>query len=166
MAELSFWVPGIPQPQGSTRAFKRGAKIVTTSANKNLRPWRHMVTLVAQSAMRESPFQAGLGTAASVEVRVAFAFPRPKSHHGKRGILPSAPTHHVVRPDLDKLIRAVLDGLTEAAVFGDDSQVVSIVADKVYTPTPPGARITVTPMAQPAVTPPGDSADAASPRLR
>lgn len=153
MPELSFWVPGIPQPQGSTRSFKRGAKIVTTSANKNLKPWRQMVTLQAQAAMAG----ANAMTHTAVAVSVAFVFPRPKGHHGKRGLLPSAPVDHLVKPDLDKLLRGVLDGLTEAGVFHDDSQVVSVVATKVYTPTPPGARITVTPMAQPAVTP-GDSA--------
>ena len=40
-----------------------------------------------------------------------------------------------VAPDLDKLIRAVLDGLT-AIAYVDDGQVVSIVAEKAY-----GARI-------------------------
>jgi Holliday junction resolvase RusA-like endonuclease len=37
-----------------------------------------------------------------------------------------------VRPDLDKLLRSTLDGLTDAGVWRDDSQVVSISAAKVY----------------------------------
>ena len=41
-----------------------------------------------------------------------------------------------VRPDVDKLARAALDGLTGAA-FADDSQVVRLTATKEY--GPPGA---------------------------
>jgi Holliday junction resolvase RusA-like endonuclease len=39
--------------------------------------------------------------------------------------------HPTVPPDLDKLIRAVLDGLT-AIAYVDDSQVVEIYAKKIY----------------------------------
>jgi crossover junction endodeoxyribonuclease RusA len=42
----------------------------------------------------------------------------------------------VVRPDLDKLVRAVLDALSEAGVWRDDAQVVSVVARKAYGSAP------------------------------
>jgi Holliday junction resolvase RusA-like endonuclease len=152
--ELSFWVPGIPQPQGSTRAFRRGAKIVITSDNVNLKPWRLAVTWKAQIERRLPQELMG-----AVYLDVEFYFPRPKGHFGRNGnLLPSAPARHVTKPDCSKLVRAVEDSLTDAGVWVDDNQVVAIHAIKHYADLrPPGAQITVTPMAQPAATP-GDSA--------
>ncbi len=54
-------------------------------------------------------------------VRVEFILPRPKS---VKRIYPA------VKPDLDKLVRAVLDGLWPA--WGDDAQVVGLLASKRY----------------------------------
>lgn len=52
----------------------------------------------------------------------------------------------VTSPDIDKLIRAVLDGITfdkaGRGVLPDDAQVVRLVVDKVYGPVP-GVRIRV-----------------------
>jgi Holliday junction resolvase RusA-like endonuclease len=45
-------------------------------------------------------------------------------------------------PDLDKLVRAILDSLT-GVVWRDDAQVVDIVARKVYAETP-GVDIAIT----------------------
>jgi Holliday junction resolvase RusA-like endonuclease len=45
-------------------------------------------------------------------------------------------------PDLDKLIRAILDALT-GVVWRDDGQVVDIVASKVYADTP-GVDVVIT----------------------
>lgn len=53
----------------------------------------------------------------------------------------------VTSPDIDKLIRAVLDGITfdkaGRGVLPDDAQVVRLVVDKVYG-SKPGVRIRVT----------------------
>jgi Holliday junction resolvase RusA-like endonuclease len=46
-------------------------------------------------------------------------------------------------PDLDKLCRAVADAITDAGLWADDAQVVSLVAAKRYS-SPPGVHITIT----------------------
>ena len=94
-------------------------------------------------------------THGAVALFAEFYFPRPKGHFGKAGnLLPSAPTRHVTKPDCSKLVRAIEDSLTDAGVWVDDNQVVTIAAAKHYADLrPPGAQITVTPMAQPAATP-------------
>ena len=46
------------------------------------------------------------------------------------------------KPDVDKLSRAILDSLTGIA-YEDDSQVVKLTAQKVYTYAAPGVYITV-----------------------
>jgi Holliday junction resolvase RusA-like endonuclease len=58
------------------------------------------------------------------EVEAAFVFQRPKS-------LPKKVWLNTKRPDLDKLIRAVLDGLANV-IIPDDAQVISIGSKKRY----------------------------------
>jgi len=72
-----------------------------------------------------------------VSLSVSFYLPRPKSLRAKT-------KPHVTKPDLDKLVRSVKDGLTQI-VWHDDSQVVEVRAWKAYTPPsmPPHCLITV-----------------------
>jgi crossover junction endodeoxyribonuclease RusA len=88
------------------------------------------------------PFDGAVG------VIVTFFMPRPKSHYGSGrnalNLKPSAPFYPAVMPDIDKLLRAVLDGLTDAQVWHDDGQVVLVHASKRYeVEAGPGAEIVV-----------------------
>lgn len=64
-----------------------------------------------------------------VQLHVDFYLARPKS----------VPAHrrpfHTKPPDLDKLVRAVCDSLTDAGIWEDDSQVIRLVAGKDYDDT-------------------------------
>lgn len=116
---VTFFVSGVPVPQGSKTAFVVGKRAIVTDANKDkLKPWRAEVTRVAADAWggRES-----LAGAVSVDVR--FVTVKPKSVKRE--------TPHV-KPDIDKLLRALFDGLTDAKVWLDDAQVVRLTASKVY----------------------------------
>jgi Holliday junction resolvase RusA-like endonuclease len=77
-------------------------------------------------------------------VKIEFRFPRHNSHFGTGKnvgkLKASAPKFVAVKPDVDKLIRAVLDALTDAGVFRDDSRVVQVSATKIYADKP-GALI-------------------------
>lgn len=129
------WVPGIPQPQGSSRAFVRGNRAVVTSANPALRGWREVVAVGVGLAL--PPDWVVLD--GPVAVTVTFTLPRPKS-------LPRRRQFPATRPDVDKLARAVLDALT-GVVFRDDAQVVMLTAMKQYAvESPSGVQIVVTPM--------------------
>jgi crossover junction endodeoxyribonuclease RusA len=116
-----FTVYGKPQPQGSTRAFLSGGKVNTTSANKNLKPWRQQLTDTAFAECGGIPY-SGNGNEA-ICVTMTFYFDRPKSAKKRR-----MPT---VKPDVDKLIRAILDSLT-GICYRDDAQVVQVAALKFY----------------------------------
>lgn len=127
---LQVFAPGIPQPQGSKNAYRRGNKIVLVEANKNLPAWRRLVTEKLESANADcQPFSG------AVSLDVMFFMPRGKTVKRE---LPTTP------PDLDKLIRAINDSATDAGVISDDSQVVEIVAYKFYEAEnlPVGALIT------------------------
>jgi len=142
MSAIVFFVPGLPAPQGSKKAFyvKALGRAVLTESCKKLKPWRAVVSMVAQQTMCGFPPENG-----PAKVEVEFRFPRPKNHFGSgknSNVLKSdAPTFKVSKPDIDKLLRGILDGLT-GIVFNDDSQVCTISSSKIYSDAP-GAQIAV-----------------------
>lgn len=141
---LDFFVPGVPVPQGSKVAFRHAKThkpiVMETRASRDrLATWRAAIQLAAHGAKNgdREPYTG------PVELYVVFSFLRPKSHLTTRGALRKG-VHmaHVTRPDLDKLVRAVKDALTQASVWRDDSQVVAVRALKEYGPEP-GAWVTI-----------------------
>ena len=127
MPEVRFTVTGRPAPQGSKRHLGGG---VMVESCKRLALWRADCRLAATRAM-----PAGWQLAAPVQVNATFAFARPKAHYGRRRGQPylkdTAPEHCAVRADVDKLCRALLDAITGPLLL-DDSQVVILVADKIW----------------------------------
>jgi crossover junction endodeoxyribonuclease RusA len=114
--DLSVVVYGIPQPQGSTRAFiPRGwTRPVITTDNSKLKPWRQELAQTALILMRESGAQIA-ARGVPISVALSFVFEKPRSEQKSK-------IHKTTKPDLDKLLRAVLDALT-GIVYQDDSQV-------------------------------------------
>lgn len=146
---ISFVVPGIARPQGSMKTIphSKTGQPITLADNPGTGAWRVDVGWAARAA--------GCRTVDGPVVVVVRAFlPRPRGHY-HRGVLRStAPTAPIVKPDGDKLMRAVLDALTGVA-FRDDAQVVLQALEKLYCAEgqPPEARIQVGPwMPTPIVT--------------
>ena len=110
-------VLGEPIPQGSMRAIGRGRM---KSDNVRLQPWRDTVAWRVHEAMAGAPPLTG-----PLEVRATFVLPRPPSAPKRRW----APEK---KPDLDKLLRALLDAATAGGAWVDDAQVVAATARKVY----------------------------------
>jgi Holliday junction resolvase RusA-like endonuclease len=106
-------------------------------SSKYLPEWRSAVMLAAQLALNESmdvtPFSA------PVKLEVSFFLERPAK--SKYADYPGG------KPDLDHLVRAVGDSLTQAGVLLDDSLIVEIDARKLWTGSTPetypvsGARV-------------------------
>lgn len=110
--EKSFFVKGKPVSQGSLKFIKGRAIHVK---GRELALWRGTIAAIARGT-NITKIQTG------VNVELLFIFNKPKTV--KRN-------EPYVRPDLDKLIRAVLDALTGVA-YEDDQQVVRLVASKAY----------------------------------
>jgi len=119
---LSFTVYGKPAPQGSMKAFrnKYTGRAMLTSDNKLLKPWRQEVAQTAMLFWKQS-----FDVATPVQVELDFYFARPKSASVKRR------PGMTVKPDVDKLVRAIFDALT-GIVIHDDSQIVNVTARKHY----------------------------------
>lgn len=79
-----------------------------------------------------------------MEAELVFYFSRPKNHYrtGKNShmLKETSPLWKRSKPDLDNLIKFVLDSLNDKAYL-DDSQIVHISAKKLYTNTEPRTEI-------------------------
>ncbi len=126
---MTFFVPGVPVPQGSKTIRRHGDKAWLTDVNdKSLKTWRKTVNQAATEAMGEHP---PLDTA--VIVHAKFYLPKPPSVKRDQ-------PH--VKPDLDKLLRALFDSLQPC--FVDDSRVTNVTAAKEYaTEIGPGVLVTI-----------------------
>lgn len=131
-----FTVHGRPIPEGSTKAYpvrrpdgSVGATI-THAKSTELMEWRYRIAKGYEEAEGEL-----YDSSIPVSIGIEFHFMRPKSISAKKRPYP------VTRPDLDKLVRAVLDALTGMA-YKDDSQVLELKASKFYGERE-GVRITV-----------------------
>lgn len=144
-------VPGVPWPKGSLTPVIRGKRaILIEDAGMNHREvagWRRSVTDAGRLIARRidgGPLDEPL------TVEVTFTVPRPPNRAGD-------PWPHL-KPsrtcpgggDVDKMARLILDALTDAALWRDDSRVVDLHVIKCYPggPTPdalsePGAIIRV-----------------------
>ena len=123
---VSFTVRGVPVPQGSKRALvhrSTGRAVVIEQGGQRHKDWRQDVKAAARWAMIwdtvSVPFTGPVG------VSICFTVPKPKSAPKTRRTWPDK------RPDLDKLVRAILDAIT-GEVIADDAQVVQLLASKVY----------------------------------
>lgn len=133
---LVFTVRGTPVPQGSKTAMPNrrpgGRPLLVDDNAKVLKPWRKAVREAAERAVEYR--QSGPIAADDVlppyrgplTVDVVFTMPKPV------GAPKTRRTYPAVRPDGDKLLRAVLDALTDAEVYVDDGQVCRAVAVKAY----------------------------------
>lgn len=126
---VAFSVRGIPVPQGSAKPFIAGGKARLATKSAPLMAWRTAIATSAATAMGDDPVLTG-----PVVVDAVFLLPRPKS-------VPRRVQVPAVRPDLDKLARALLDGIT-GVVVEDDSRVVDLLVRKRYSDRP-GVEVTV-----------------------
>jgi Holliday junction resolvase RusA-like endonuclease len=138
----TFWVPGIPRPKGSLAPCpKRGARglrrgkdmyyrvrdLVLLPQSEHLRAWTEAIQWGVLEHKPRHPLKGGFALTA------VFYMPRPQEPRDR---------HHLTVPDVDKLLRAVLDALT-GILWVDDSQVVIVETRKMYAKQKPGleARI-------------------------
>lgn len=126
MTVVEFKVEGTPVPQPRPRISMRGgfARAYTPSDHPVVAYRRHIVAAAKQA-------RAKFGDA-DVAVEVRFVFRRPKSHLTAKGYV-KADAIPRPRPDIDNLIKSVMDSLTDAGAWHDDVQVMRVRASKRYT---------------------------------
>lgn len=135
---MKLSIYGLPKPQGSKRVFN--GRVVEAAGNA-LKVWRKQIeeSCLAVVTEEHSLFLE------SVRVEVDFYVPRPVSVSQKKRPFP------IVPPDLDKLLRGLLDGIGQSqVVWQDDSQVTEIIARKHYADyRDPGAEVVINSLPNP-----------------
>ena len=133
MSTLTFQVTGEPKGQPRPRAFARkmGSIHVARFYDSDVADvWKRAVQIALLEMATQTRWELTLGP---VAVELRFAMPRPKSHFGAKGLKPSAPVHHVGKPDADNTCKLILDQITRSGcVWRDDSQVVSLTVHKFW----------------------------------
>src|SRR5216683_2017912 len=104
MSRIDFVVCGRAIPQGGLRIIPLpdGKRILAPNNSAKLNPWRKKVREAAKAAMRDAAWEM-FGPEIPLCAQLQFCFLRPKSTDRR------FPT---VKPDIDKLERAILDSLT------------------------------------------------------
>lgn len=138
-APIILHVHGDPAPQGSKsfKGFDNNGHALMSESSRALGPWRDRIIAVAALEMlnaRRPPLDEPVIVVITFLMRKGASLPAWKW-------LPD------VRPDLDKLLRAVFDGLEQGGVLRDDSRIVLTAVGKRYAlDEPPGVEIVVTPV--------------------
>ncbi len=122
----AFEVVGLPAPQGSKRAIARGQRAVLVDGSSDVgkaktKAWRHAVAEVGRDIAEDEPHDGPL------QLSVTFRMPMPASRPKRvqqAGIWP-----HAVKPDIDKLLRATVDALTDSGLIRDDARLFAIEAE-------------------------------------
>jgi crossover junction endodeoxyribonuclease RusA len=129
VATVALTVAGHAAPKGSRIVgMRKNGTRFTREASKRAKPWLEKV-IYAAGANRPG----GKTLEPPYEIELAFFLPKPKKP--KYG-------WPVSGGDLDKLVRGVLDGLTQGELILDDRHVVSISTRKEFV-APAAARVDV-----------------------
>jgi Holliday junction resolvase RusA-like endonuclease len=118
---IQFFVKGIPVPQARPRTFlhRISGRYVTMNPKKT-EAWKRSVYAQAFQYRPRMPADG------PVHLSLEFYLPKLRSDGGRAG------TWARQRPDLDNLMKAVMDALMTAGFFKDDALVVSLEASKRY----------------------------------
>lgn len=117
---IEFIIFGRPKPLERPRIGKCG---------RFYNPSEKLVKEFAHAASQHLPQTLIMGP---VKVEIHFVFTRPLSHFNSHGqLLENTPRWMTIKPDIDNLIKLVLDSLNKRG-YADDSQVVELSCKKYY----------------------------------
>ena len=126
MVQIDFTVPGQPRGKGRPRFARRG-NFVATYTDAKTASYEDQIRFYALQAMGSSePLKTAL------EAFIYVRLPVPQSYSKKRTeACLSGLERPCKKPDLDNIIKAMMDGMNEV-IYDDDVQIVSITATKLY----------------------------------
>jgi len=131
-------IPGQPIPKGRPRVAVRGRRAVAYTPARTKTYEARVAWAVANVTRSELLAPAGV----PVRFDALVVFGRPQRLQAKRhpaGLIP-----HTCRPDLDNVVKALMDGVGAAGYWADDSQVTCLRADAAYAERGQDPRVEIT----------------------
>jgi Holliday junction resolvase RusA-like endonuclease len=132
MSGIRVFIEGKPVAQDRPRVTVMGGKPRLYDP-KECKAWKRDIAMITRSEMnrtRKRPFLRIV----SLKVALVFHLEKPQSALKSR-------KHPIVKPDIDNLSKAILDGLNGIA-YHDDSQIVELNVKKRYSKTA-GVYVTI-----------------------
>ncbi len=131
MKEVSSRIYINPEPKGRPRFTTFGGRVHTYTPKKT-ELYEHKIAEQYKRSTQNYKFEKG----DPINVSLVFGMPIPKSapKSRKRAMIEGI-IRHTKKPDVDNLIKSVLDALNGVA-WVDDSQIVRISAMKLYCEDP------------------------------
>jgi len=134
---LTFTILGDPIAQKRPR-FVRGSHAFSPQQKD-----KDDLRVIIQEKAPQKPILAPVG------IKIAFYFPRPKSHFGtgknSGKLKASAPRYHTGRKDLDNLYKFYTDAMN-GIIYKDDGQIVHADLEKNWTDGTPKTLIEIIPL--------------------
>jgi len=116
-------IAGTPTPK-SVRFSRFGSY-----NSKKVRDWMTVVRDIGTAEIASKGLTAKEGTPVTIVVTAYMPMPKATAKKRQEGLV-GVP--HLKKPDVDNLLKPVVDGLTEAGMWVDDNQVWSMKIQKVY----------------------------------
>ena len=134
MRSLLFFVKGEPkaEPRPRCTCFQGRGKMYTKRSDE-LKEWRKQIAAEVRKECRGEQFEGPL------MLDVYFIHPRPQRLKRKKD--PDWRIRKDTKPDLDNLLKPIMDVLTEEGVWKDDSQVFHVRTSKHYVDRYTGAKV-------------------------
>ena len=129
--EIKFFVAGIPKAMPRCRyrliKTKSGKQFVNAyTPLKNVRDWYDLFISKATQFKPEQTWDC------AIMITCDFVLPRPNNHYNAKKVLKNREIFHSKKPDIDNLLKLVMDVLKSLNYYNDDSQVAMIEVRKMY----------------------------------
>jgi Holliday junction resolvase RusA-like endonuclease len=124
MTAIELRVLGVPTPQGSLTRMPNGAMLDgrNSTTRRVHRSWRAAVAEAAQAAAGDVPYDGPM----TLEVIFRFNMPASRS----KALRLAGICEKTTSPDIDKLVRAICDGLQAGGLISDDARISDLIARK------------------------------------
>jgi Holliday junction resolvase RusA-like endonuclease len=130
MLDLHMTLDVVPTPQGRARHAVINGKAMTYKSKRQKDNERELELAMLKFKPQEHATRA-------IEIFVTAYMPIPSSApKNERGAMLGEYVPHIKKPDLDNMLKNILDAMTRLGFWCDDSQVARIVAEKRYSACP------------------------------
>lgn len=134
---IEFSIPGKPQGKGRPKFYRRGKHVGTYTPEKTV-IYENLIQEMAEEAIKglEDGIELEEIYYEALQVDIKMYFEPPKAMSKKnRAYALNNEIYHIKKPDIDNVIKSILDALNKVT-FHDDSQVVRLNAGKYYSVEP------------------------------